>query len=131
MPRFWPDEPDSNNDDGDNYQNNYLNDKMTGGAAAAQKSLTKYTSSSLAWQSGMKDTAYPYEHGPNWGCPRPIVPLTDEQGDDRLGDRQHDRLLLDRHVHPDRPRLGLARAVADRAVHRGHRSRTIRTTPRR
>ena len=27
VPRFWPDEPDSNNDDGDNYENNYLNDK--------------------------------------------------------------------------------------------------------
>lgn len=79
VPRFWPDEPDNNNDDGDTYQNNYLNDKMTGGAAAAQKSLAKYTSSSFAWQSGMKDTAFPYEHGPNWGCPRPIVPLTNSK----------------------------------------------------
>ena len=76
VPRFWPDEPDGNNDDGKTYQNNYLNDKLTGGAAVAQKSLAKYTSSSLAWQSGMKDTTFPYEHGPNWGCPRPIVPLT-------------------------------------------------------
>ncbi len=76
VPRFWPDEPDSNNDDGNNYANNYLNDKTSGGAAAAQKSLLKYTSGSLAWQSGMKDTAFPYQHGPNWGCPRPIVPLT-------------------------------------------------------
>ena len=30
VPRFWPDEPDGNNDDGDNYQNNYLNDKISG-----------------------------------------------------------------------------------------------------
>lgn len=80
VPRFWPDEPDSGNDDGDSYQNNYLNDKVSGlGAPATQKSLTKYTSSSLAWQSGMKDTAFPYEHGPNWGCPRPIVPLTNSK----------------------------------------------------
>ena len=77
VPRLWPDEPDSNNDDGNSYENNYLNDKVSGlGAPATQKSLTKFTSSSLAWQSGMKDTTYPYEHGPNWGCPRPIVPLT-------------------------------------------------------
>jgi Flp pilus assembly protein TadG len=80
VPRFWPDEPDSSNDDGDNYQNNYLNDKVSGlGAPATQKSLTKYTSATLAWQSGMKDTAFPYEHGPNWGCPRPIVPLTSDK----------------------------------------------------
>ena len=76
VPRFWPDEPDSANSGGRGYQNNYLQDKVSSGPAAAQKSLTKYTSSSLAWQSGMKDTAFPYEHGPNWGCPRPIVPLT-------------------------------------------------------
>jgi hypothetical protein len=76
VPRLWPDEPDNNNDDGDNYSNNYLNDKMSGRAAVVQRSLTKYTSSTLAWQSGMKDTSFPYEHGPNWGCPRPIVPLT-------------------------------------------------------
>jgi Flp pilus assembly protein TadG len=80
VPRLWPDEPDSSNDDGDSYQNNYLNDKVTGaGAPATQKSLAKYTSSSLAWQSGMKDIAFPYEHGPNWGCPRPIVPLTNNK----------------------------------------------------
>ena len=80
VPRFWPDEPDGSNDDGDSYQNNYLNDKVSGlGAAATQKNLSKYTSSSLAWQSGMKDTTYPYEHGPNWGCPRPIVPLTNNK----------------------------------------------------
>ncbi len=86
VPYFWPDEPDSNNDNGDSYDNNYLNDKgtfTTGSGrstsedpAGAQKSLTKYTSSSQAWQSGMKDTSFPYESGPNFGCPRPIVPLT-------------------------------------------------------
>lgn len=77
VPRFWPDEPDGNNDDGDSYDNNYLTDKVSGlGAPATQKSLTKYTSSSLAWQSGRKDTTYPFEYGPNRGCPRPLVPLT-------------------------------------------------------
>jgi len=76
VPRLWPDEPDNANDGGRTYQNNYLQDKVTSGPAAAQKSLTKFTSTSLAWHSGMKDMAFPYEHGPNWGCPRPIVPLT-------------------------------------------------------
>ena len=27
----------------------------------------------------MKDTTFPFEHGPNWGCPRPIVPLTNDK----------------------------------------------------
>jgi Flp pilus assembly protein TadG len=76
VPRLWPDEPDSGNNGGRSYLNNYLQDKVTSGPAAAQKSLAKFTSSSLAWHSGMKDTSFPYEHGPNWGCPRPIVPLT-------------------------------------------------------
>jgi hypothetical protein len=77
VPRIWPDEPDSSNDDGDSYQNNYLQDQMSGNAASAQKSLAKFTS--IAWQSGRKDTAFPFEHGPNWGCPRPIVPLTNDK----------------------------------------------------
>jgi hypothetical protein len=78
VPFFWPDEADSNNDDNDNYQNNYLNDKISTSEdpAKAQKDLTKYTSSSLAWQSSQKDTSFPYESGPNYGCPRPITPLT-------------------------------------------------------
>jgi len=77
VPRIWPDEPDSSNNNGHTYLNNYLNDQMSGNAASAQKSLTKFTS--IAWQSGRKDTTFPFEHGPNWGCPRPIVPLTNDR----------------------------------------------------
>ena len=89
VPFFWPDEPDSNNDDGDDYQNNYLNDKgtfTTGGWSpdeypdGAQKSLTKYYPSSSAanitFQTGAPDTTFPFENGPNYGCPKPIQPLT-------------------------------------------------------
>jgi len=91
VPFFWPDEPDSNNNDGGTYQNNYLNDKGTftiatgwyGGQeypAGAQKSLTKYfpnsNAANIQWQSGNPDTAFPFERGPNYGCPRPIQPLT-------------------------------------------------------
>ena len=63
--------------------NSYLNDNgtFTTGTgknkkedpAAAQKSLTKYTS--ITWNSGKKDTSPPYESGPNTGCPQAISPL--------------------------------------------------------
>jgi Flp pilus assembly protein TadG len=88
VPFFHPDEPDSNNDNNDTYLNNYLNDQgtfTTGSGrnqkqdpAGAQKSLTKYTGSTVTWHSGKKDTEgllTPYEYGPNKGCPRPIYPL--------------------------------------------------------
>ena len=77
-PFFWPDEPDDDNDNDRFYPNNYLNDKLSGGTApaTAQKSLTKFTSSTQAWHSGKKDTSFPFESGPNRGCPKPIVPLT-------------------------------------------------------
>lgn len=91
VPFFWPDEPDSGNSNGYTYSNNYLNDQgtfTTGSGwsakqdpAGAQKSLTKYTT--ISWQSGKKDTEgllSPYEYGPNKGCPRPIVPLTNANG---------------------------------------------------
>jgi hypothetical protein len=87
VPFFWPDEPDSNNDNGDTYHNNYLNDQgtfTTGSGwreredpAGAQKSLAKYNN--ISWRSGQKDTSFPYESGPNYGCPRPIVPLTNSK----------------------------------------------------
>lgn len=86
VPFFWPDEPDSNNDGGASYVNNYLKDQgtFTTGTgrnvkedpAGAQSSLAKYTT--ISWQSGKKDTeglSSPYESGPNRGCPRPILPL--------------------------------------------------------
>lgn len=90
VPFFWPDEPDSNNDNNGTYQNNYLNDKgtfTTGSGwwvqeypAGAQKSLTKYYPSSntnnIQFQSGAPDTTFPFGNGPNYGCPRPIQPLT-------------------------------------------------------
>jgi Flp pilus assembly protein TadG len=77
VPYLWPDEPDSDNDDGDNYENNYLNDRTTSNGSAAQKNIGKFTN--IGWQSGTKDTTFPYEHGPNFGCPRPIVPLTNNK----------------------------------------------------
>ena len=83
VPYFWPDEPDSDNDDGDYYSNNYLDDRgsfSTGSGrrsrddpAAAQRDLRKYTS--ISWRSGQKDTSPPYESGPNKGCPQAITPL--------------------------------------------------------
>ncbi len=95
VPFFWPDEPDSNNDGGYGFQNNYLNDKgtfRTGSGwgwyqqedpVSAQKSFDKYYPSSntnnIQFQSGAPDTSFPFENGPNYGCPRPIVPLTNNK----------------------------------------------------
>ena len=93
VPFFWPDEPDSNNDGGFGFQNNYLNDKgtFTTGSrwypqedpAGAQKSFTKYypsnNPSNIQFQIGAPDTSFPFENGPNYGCPRPIVPLTNSK----------------------------------------------------
>jgi Flp pilus assembly protein TadG len=74
VPFFWPDEPDDDNDDGDYYSNNYLNDRTTSNGSPAQKNTDKFTN--ISWQSGKKDTSFPYTSGPNYGCPRPVLPLT-------------------------------------------------------
>lgn len=69
------------------YLNNYLTDKTavasgTARPANAQKLITKYkytsTSNKAVWHSGQLAlaTSFPYQSGPNFGCPRPIVPLT-------------------------------------------------------
>ena len=79
VPFFWPDEPDSDNNNGDYYSNNYLNDKTTSNGSAAQMNTAKYVSSTVSWQSGKKDTSFPYTSGPNYGCPRPILALTKDR----------------------------------------------------
>lgn len=102
VPFFWPDEPDtnsspsgsSNNENGNTYNNNYLRDQQnftTSGnedPAKAQKSLKKYNmlpspnNVTITWTSTtIRDQAIatattPYRYGPNKGCPKPIVPLT-------------------------------------------------------
>lgn len=77
VPYLWPDEPDSDNDDGDDYQNDYLDDQTSSDGAAAQTNLGKFTD--IDWHSSKKDTSFPFESGPNFGCPRPIVPLTNNK----------------------------------------------------
>ena len=77
VPYFWPDEPDSDNDDGDTYQNDYLDDQTSSDGASAQNNTSKFTN--VGWQSGKKDTSFPFESGPNYGCPRPILPLTNDK----------------------------------------------------
>jgi Flp pilus assembly protein TadG len=75
VPYFWPDEPDSDNDNGDDYTNNYLDDQTSSNGSGAQRHSEKYLTSEVDWD-GSPDTSFPYESGPNFGCPRPIVPLT-------------------------------------------------------
>jgi Flp pilus assembly protein TadG len=84
VPYFAPDEPDDANDSDDTYMNNYLQDKTSGTPSAVQKHMTKYSNSTnIVWQSGRMDydaTSSPYEYGPNRGCPKPIIPLTNANG---------------------------------------------------
>jgi hypothetical protein len=78
VPMFWPDEPDTSSD----YWNNYLSDGVSGSGSTRQKNLTKYNKSSpgqISWHSNRKDTTFPYDYGPNRGCPRPITPLTTDE----------------------------------------------------
>jgi Flp pilus assembly protein TadG len=79
VPFFWPDEPDSDNDNGDYYTNDYLDDDTSSNGSAAQKNTEKYLTSNVSWHSGKKDTTFPYTSGPNYGCPRPILPLTNNK----------------------------------------------------
>jgi Flp pilus assembly protein TadG len=77
------------------YLNDYLQDKISPSyskPSPAQKHLTKYynkttsPTSKATYHSGRKDVAdtgtanTPYEYGPNRGCPKPIVPLTNADG---------------------------------------------------
>jgi hypothetical protein len=73
VPFLWPDEPDSDNDSGDFYQNNYLADATTSNGSTAQMNVNKYLAPS--WHA-TADTSFPFTSGPNYGCPRPILPLT-------------------------------------------------------
>ncbi len=79
VPFFWPDEPDSDNDNGDSYSNDYLDDITSANGSGAQRYTQKYLSTKVKWHSGKKDTTLPYESGPNYGCPRPLLPLTDSK----------------------------------------------------
>ena len=79
VPFFWPDEPDSDNNNGDYYTNNYLDDHTSSNGSAAQKNTEKYVTSNVDWNYGKKDTTFPYTSGPNYGCPRPLLPLTDDR----------------------------------------------------
>ena len=96
VPYFAPDEPDSsatvgssgttrNNSGGYTYLNDYIRDQTTSSSqSTVQKHLTKYNgASNIVFHSGRMDydaSASPYEYGPNRGCPKPIVPLTNADG---------------------------------------------------
>jgi hypothetical protein len=79
VPFFWPDEPDDDNNDRDYYSNDYLDDTVNDDPEDAQRYANKYLPSEINWHWGKKDTTFPYESGPNYGCPRPILPLTNDK----------------------------------------------------
>ena len=81
VPFFWPDEPDT--EVNSTSPNSYLVDRVAYTKANGspdydriQKDLQKYTDKVFAQTAS---TSVPYVHGPNRGCPRPIVPLTDNK----------------------------------------------------
>lgn len=78
VPFFWPDEPDDGNDNRDHYSNNYLEDRTDEDGEGAQRYVGKYVASEAVWHS-RPDTSFPFESGPNYGCPRPLTPLTDDK----------------------------------------------------
>jgi hypothetical protein len=105
VPYFAPDEPDnlstgstsapittsnnktSSSHTGYTYYNNYLKDRINPSypkPGPAQLHMTKYSNNTnIIWQTGAPDTngsTSPYENGPNRGCPKPIVPLTNADG---------------------------------------------------
>jgi Flp pilus assembly protein TadG len=105
VPYFAPDEPDnsstgsssspdtrnnnktSSGHSGYSYSNDYLKDRIAPAyprPGPAQMHMTKYSNNTnIQWQSGAPDTdgsTSPYENGPNRGCPKPIVPLTNADG---------------------------------------------------
>jgi hypothetical protein len=78
-PYFAPDEPDSNHDDGDSYDNSYIDDADCGESRSSRRTPDKcqrYTGKYDDAEEDDDDAA-----GPNWNCPpRAITPLTDVQG---------------------------------------------------
>jgi Flp pilus assembly protein TadG len=105
VPYFAPDEPDnsstgstsapisnlnnktSSSHAGYSYINDYLKDRINPSypkPGPAQLHMTKYSNNTnIIWQTGAPDTngsTSPYENGPNRGCPKPIVPLTNADG---------------------------------------------------
>ncbi len=90
VPVFAPDEPDSNNDNGKSYENDYLDDEggtCTGRAPAgnqrpklSQNRLCKYDTN-VTPNKKAKDSNGT-EEGPNYRCySKPILPVTDTKKD--------------------------------------------------
>jgi hypothetical protein len=77
VPYFAPDEPGNarkSNDNGTQFNNTYLNDMVEGTERERQRSIVKYNTSTPRFiAEGASLT-----NGPNYACPTPIVPLTDD-----------------------------------------------------
>ena len=76
VPAFAPDNPGAaakSPNDNNNWNNSYLTD--TTDTAAAQKQIARYTNSATV---RFIDEKGPRTTGPNYACPTPIEPLTDD-----------------------------------------------------
>lgn len=88
VPYFWPDEPDDPSSPSSYYFNNYLDDNVKKGKGTdkqVQKNLAKYgIGGAVSWRSAWfksyaQAASAPHQYGPNRGCPRPVVPLTNNR----------------------------------------------------
>lgn len=81
VPYFAPDEPGiaaKAANSGNNYNNSYLNDVLTtGDDRAKQESLSKYSNQAARDSAIIKETPN-ITSGPNYACPTPVVPLTED-----------------------------------------------------
>lgn len=86
VPYFAPDEPgirrtDNGGNDGNHFNNSWLDDEVEGTEAERQRSTLKYMypAGRRVFENG------PLSVGPNRACPTPIVPLTTELSKVRTG----------------------------------------------
>ena len=121
----------SNSGSGYDYTNNYLADKsaVTANAsrpANAQKFVNKYryasASNKATWHSGKLAlaTSFPFQSGPNFGCPRPIVPLTDTKSTLETAINNMVAFYSTGTFIPVGLAWGWHRTYAERALHAGH-----------
>jgi len=77
VPYFAPDEPGTakvSGDKGDKFNNSYLDETTSGSQLDQQRSTGKYNKTTY----NKIDNVGPLTNGPNYACPTPIQPLTDD-----------------------------------------------------
>ncbi len=77
-PYFAPDEPDSDHDDGDNYENSYIDDGDCGESKSSKRDADTCQRYTGKYEDASSNSS---SKGPDWNCPpRAITELTNKQG---------------------------------------------------